>query len=94
MVQRSSAIAPADPAAPRIPSPAPYRIDPADPRAPSEAEWIQMSQAERDRVVAMLPAEVPLEAEARAAELEQKLAATEEKLALALAELERLRGGG
>jgi Uma2 family endonuclease len=61
MVQPLPALYPADPTAARTRSPAPYRIDPADPRAPSEAEWSQMSQAERDRVVAMLPAEVPLE---------------------------------
>src|SRR5688572_2964910 len=38
-----------------------YRIDPVDPRAPSQEVWDAMSPEERARVVAMLPAEVPLE---------------------------------
>jgi Uma2 family endonuclease len=38
-----------------------YVFDPADPRAPSEAQWAAMTAAERARVVAMLPAEVPWE---------------------------------
>jgi Uma2 family endonuclease len=38
-----------------------YRIDPADPRAPSQEVWDGMSAEERARVVAMLPAEVPIE---------------------------------
>lgn len=38
-----------------------YRFDPDDPRAPSEEQWDQMSPEERARVVAWLPAEVPLE---------------------------------
>ena len=38
-----------------------YVVDPADPRAPSEETWAGMSPEERARVVAMLPAEVPLE---------------------------------
>jgi Uma2 family endonuclease len=38
-----------------------YRFDPDDPRAPSEEQWEQMSPEERARVVAWLPAEVPLE---------------------------------
>jgi Uma2 family endonuclease len=41
--------------------PAVYRFDPTDPRAPSEEQWAQMSPQERARVVAMLPAEVPIE---------------------------------
>ncbi len=61
MVQALPAFYPTDPAAPRTPSSPIYRIDPADPRAPSEAEWSQMNPAEQARVVAMLPAEVPLE---------------------------------
>ena len=39
----------------------PYAIDPDDPRAPTEEQWAQMSDEERARVVAMLPAEVPFE---------------------------------
>jgi Uma2 family endonuclease len=38
-----------------------YVLDPADPRAPSWAQWDRMSPEERRRVVAMLPAEVPME---------------------------------
>ncbi|MEO5726647.1 MAG: Uma2 family endonuclease, partial [Byssovorax sp.] len=38
-----------------------YRIDAADPRAPSQEVWDRMSPEERDRVVAMLPIEVPIE---------------------------------
>jgi Uma2 family endonuclease len=38
-----------------------YRFNPADPRAPSEEQWDRMTPAERARVVAMLPNEVPLE---------------------------------
>jgi Uma2 family endonuclease len=43
------------------PLPAGYVFDPADPRAPSEAQWTAMTPAERARVVAMLPIEVPWE---------------------------------
>lgn len=38
-----------------------YHVDPADPRAPTQAEWDRMTPAERERVVAMLPSEGPLE---------------------------------
>ena len=38
-----------------------YAFDPADPRAPTEDQWAVMTPAERARVVAMLPAEVPWE---------------------------------
>lgn len=38
-----------------------YTLDLADPRAPTQAQWTVMSPAERERVVAMLPARVPLE---------------------------------
>jgi len=38
-----------------------YHFDPADPRAPSMEQWNRMTLAERARVVAMLPSEVPLE---------------------------------
>ena len=38
-----------------------YVFDPADPRAPAVEQWEQMLPDERARVVAMLPAEVPLE---------------------------------
>ena len=38
-----------------------YVFDPADPRAPAVEQWQQMPPDERARVVAMLPAEVPLE---------------------------------
>src|SRR5689334_17784051 len=41
--------------------PGTYRLDPGDPRAPSQDAWDRMTPAERARVVAMLPAEVPLE---------------------------------
>jgi Uma2 family endonuclease len=41
--------------------PAGYVIDPADPRSPSMEEWAAMTAAERAKVVAMLPAEVPWE---------------------------------
>jgi len=41
--------------------PLPYAVDPDDPRAPSEQQWAQMSEEERARVVAMLPADVPFE---------------------------------
>lgn len=36
-----------------------YRFDPDDPRAPTQAQWEHMSPAERARVVATLPDEVP-----------------------------------
>jgi Uma2 family endonuclease len=38
-----------------------YRVDPQDPRAPSQEAWDAMTLAQRDQVVAMLPAEIPLE---------------------------------
>jgi Uma2 family endonuclease len=38
-----------------------YVFDPEDPRAPSLGQWERMLPDERARVVAMLPAEVPLE---------------------------------
>ena len=38
-----------------------YVFDPADPRAPTDDQWAVMTPAERARVVAMLPAEVPWE---------------------------------
>jgi Uma2 family endonuclease len=41
--------------------PAGYVLDPEDPRAPALEEWARMLPDERARVVAMLPAEVPLE---------------------------------
>jgi Uma2 family endonuclease len=44
---------------PRLP--AGYVFDPDDPRAPEMEQWERMSPDERDRVVAMLPPDVPLE---------------------------------
>lgn len=41
--------------------PSGYVFDPDDPRAPSLEQWEQMPPDERARVVAMLPAEVPLD---------------------------------
>ena len=41
--------------------PAGYAFDSADPRAPTDDQWAAMTPAERARVVAMLPAEVPWE---------------------------------
>lgn len=41
--------------------PGSYRVDPADPRAPPQDVWDRMTAEERARVVAMLPAEVPIE---------------------------------
>jgi Uma2 family endonuclease len=38
-----------------------YRVDPGDPRAPAQETWDTMSPEERAQVVAMLPAEVPVE---------------------------------
>lgn len=38
-----------------------FHVDPADPRAPSQAAWDRMTPDERERVVAMLPAQVPEE---------------------------------
>jgi Uma2 family endonuclease len=38
-----------------------YCFDPDDPRAPTEEQWEGMSPEERERVVAWLPAEVPIE---------------------------------
>lgn len=38
-----------------------YRVDPDDPRAPTMEQWDRMTPEERARVVAMLPAEVPIE---------------------------------
>ena len=38
-----------------------YVLDLDDPRAPTDAQWAAMTPAERARVVAMLPAEVPWE---------------------------------
>ncbi len=66
-----------------------YVLDPADPRSPSEEAWAAMTAAERAKVVAMLPAEVPKseairDAEARIAEPERRLREVE-------AENERLR---
>jgi Uma2 family endonuclease len=43
------------------PLPSGYVFDPADPRAPTVEQWERMSPEERDRVVAMLPSEVPLD---------------------------------
>jgi Uma2 family endonuclease len=43
------------------PLPTGYVFDPTDPRAPALDQWAQMRPDERARVVAMLPAEVPLE---------------------------------
>ena len=39
----------------------PYVVDPVDPRAPDDATWALLSEEERRRVVASLPAEVPWE---------------------------------
>ena len=36
-----------------------YALDLADPRAPTHDQWLLMSPAERERVVAMLPARLP-----------------------------------
>ncbi len=36
-----------------------YALDPADPRAPTHEQWEAMSPAERERVVQMLPSELP-----------------------------------
>jgi len=44
-----------------VPSEPAFKVDQADPRAPSEEIWARMNEAERERVVASLPAEVPLE---------------------------------
>ena len=41
--------------------PSTYDIDPDDPRAPTQAEWERMTPPERERVLAMLPMEVPEE---------------------------------
>lgn len=38
-----------------------YVFNPDDPRAPTHEQWIAMKPAERESVVAMLPARVPLE---------------------------------
>jgi Uma2 family endonuclease len=38
-----------------------WLIDPADPRAPPQEVWDRMTVAERDRVVASLPGDMPLE---------------------------------
>ncbi|MBX3126823.1 MAG: hypothetical protein KF718_08890 [Polyangiaceae bacterium] len=38
-----------------------WSIDPADPRAPRQEVWDRMSAAERERVVASLPADMPLD---------------------------------
>ncbi len=38
-----------------------YALDLADPRAPTHDQWARMSPHERERVVAMLPARLPLE---------------------------------
>jgi Uma2 family endonuclease len=38
-----------------------YVFDPDDPRAPADDQWAAMTEEERQRVLAMLPAEVPLE---------------------------------
>jgi len=38
---------------------APYELDPSDPRAPTQAQWDAMSSDERERVVHMLPSELP-----------------------------------
>ncbi|MFW5740959.1 MAG: Uma2 family endonuclease, partial [Myxococcota bacterium] len=37
----------------------PYQMDPDDPRAPTREQWSAMSDAERERVVQMLPSELP-----------------------------------
>lgn len=36
-------------------------VDPLDPRAPSEDVWARMTESEREKVVATLPADMPLE---------------------------------
>src|SRR3954467_2040576 len=41
--------------------PSAYVFDPADPRAPTDDQWEQMSPAERERVLAALPVDVPLD---------------------------------
>jgi predicted Fe-S protein YdhL (DUF1289 family) len=81
-----------------VPPKSAFVFDPNDPRAPSEEAWERMSPDERAQVVAMLPAEVPLAAEARANAAEARADAAEaDKQRLAarvtelLAELERLR---
>jgi Uma2 family endonuclease len=38
-----------------------YAVDLADPRAPTHEQWTRMSPAERARVVAMLPARIPVD---------------------------------
>jgi Uma2 family endonuclease len=38
-----------------------YVLDPVDPRAPTHEQWALMSPAERERVVAMLPARIPVD---------------------------------
>jgi Uma2 family endonuclease len=43
------------------PLPSGYVFDPEDPRAPTNEQWERMGPDERARVVAMLPAEVPLD---------------------------------
>jgi len=39
----------------------PWLLDPNDPRAPAQEIWDRMTKEEREQVVAVLPAEVPLE---------------------------------
>ncbi|XYI02404.1 hypothetical protein ACMHYB_22665 [Sorangium sp. So ce1128] len=69
-----------------------YVFDPADPRAPTDDQWAAMTPAERARVVAMLPAEVPWElmppegdahreAKERARAAEEQARAAEERAA-------------
>lgn len=41
--------------------PTPFDIDPDDPRAPAQEDWERMTAEERDRLVAMLPIQVPEE---------------------------------
>jgi hypothetical protein len=41
--------------------PSSYELNPSDPRAPSQAEWDEMTPAERKRVEQMLPSLVPEE---------------------------------
>jgi hypothetical protein len=71
------------------PLPTGYVFDPADPRAPAVDQWERMLADERARVVAMLPAAVPLAVElaGKLAE-EQRLRAEEQRLR---AEEQRLR---
>jgi hypothetical protein len=77
--------------------PEPWFVDPADPRAPPQELWDRMSEAERQRVVRSLPSKSPIndapvpDSDELISKLDGMVNQLEQKLAEALAEIERLK---